>query len=235
MDNAHGGPLAAALQDLQHIFGGRLQGFVAYGDADATPAPSLALVQSISADDLARCAARAASWHRAGCATPLLLTRDEFAGSLDAFPIEYGAILDSHRVMFGADPFAGLTIRDEDLRRACEVQVKSLLLHLREDYIECRGRAADVESLVVDSAPAFMQLLRRLARLDDVICHSSADIANYACGRPRLDARVVGDVLALARNSSASGVDAVKLYPDYLTAVESLWRFVDRWRATTGQ
>jgi hypothetical protein len=232
MDNANGGALAVPLHDLQNIFGTRLQAFVAYGDPDASPATSLALVHSISADDLAACASRASAWHRAGCAAPLLLTRDEFAGSLDAFPLEYGAIIDSHRVMFGADPFAGLAIRDEDVRRAVEVQVKSLLVHLREDFIECRGRAEDVTPLVADSAPAFAQLLRRLARLDDVICHTTADIANYASGRPRLDPRVVGDVLALARNSSGSGVDAVKLYPAYLAAVESLWRFVDSWRAT---
>jgi hypothetical protein len=230
MDNAHGGLLAVALQDLHNIFGARLHALVAYGEPDATPVSSLALVQSISAEDLAACAARAAAWHRAGCATPLLLTRDEFAGSLDAFPIEYGAILDSHRVVHGADPFAGLTIRDEDLRRAVEVQVKSLLVHLRENYIEARGRASDVTALVAESAPAFTQLLRRIARLDDVVCTTSAEIANYASGRPRLDARVVSDVLALARNSSTSGVDAVKLYPEYLAAVESLWRFVDRWR-----
>ena len=244
MDNAHGdthpatqsprrgdpGPLAVALHDLQHIFGERLHAFVAYGDADAAPATSLGLVRSITADDLTACAARASSWHRAGCATPLLLTRDEFVHSLDAFPIEYGAILDSHRVLFGANPFAGLTIRDEDLRRACEVQVKSLLVHLRENYMDCRGRPADVAALVVDSAPALAQLLRRLARLDDVVCSTSADLANYACGRPKLDARVVGDMFALARSSSASGVDPVKLYPEYLAAVESLWRFVDRWR-----
>ena len=239
MDNAHGdthpGPLAVALYDLHHIFGERLQAFVAYGDADAAPAPSLALLRSITPDDLSACAARAAAWHRAGCATPLLLTRDEFAGSLDAFPIEYGAILDSHRVLFGSNPFTGLAIRDEDLRRGCEVQVKSLLVHLREDYIECRGRPADVAALVADSAPPFTQLLRRLARLDDVVCSTTAELANYACGRPKLEARVVGDVLALSRNASASGVDAVKLYPEYLAAVESLWRFVDSWKATTGR
>jgi hypothetical protein len=59
MDNSHGGPLAVALHDLQNIFGSRLHAFVAYGETDASPAPSLALVQSISADDLGACAARA--------------------------------------------------------------------------------------------------------------------------------------------------------------------------------
>ena len=230
MKTAHGGPLAVALHDLQHIFGERLQAFVAYGDPEAEPAPSLALVGVITAEDLAACASRAASWHRAGCATPLLLTRDEFAGSLDAFPIEYGEIIDTHRVLFGSNPFAGLAIADEDMRRACEVQVKSHLLHLRENYLECSGRPADVAALVAESAPAFAQLLRRLARLDDVVCSTTQELNAYACGRPKLPARVVGDVLALARNRDASGVDAAKIYPDYVAAVESLWRFVDGWR-----
>jgi hypothetical protein len=231
MDNAHGGPFAAALQDLQHIFGDRLQAFVAYGDANAAPAPSLALVRTISADDLSRCAARIASWHRAGCATPLLLTRDEFAASLDAFPIEYGEILETHHVLFGANPFAGLAIRDEDLRRACEVQVKSHLVHLRENYLEFGGKPADVAAMVADSAPAFALLLRRLARLDGVPAATSAELVAFASSR-KLDARLVGDLLALARNRDGGGVDTMKLFPEYLAAVEALWRFVDRWKAT---
>lgn len=232
MNTSHGGPYAVVLQDLQHIFGGRLQALVAYGDPTGTPGLSLALVQAISADDLNACAARASAWHRAGCATPLLLTRDEFAGSLDAFPLEYGEILDTHRVIHGSDPFSGLAIRDEDVRRACEVQVKSLLLHLREDFIESRGRPADVAGLVADSAPAFAQLLRRLARLDDVRASTNQELTTYAADRIKLESRTVGDVLALAKNASASGVDPARLFPNYLASVEALWRFVDRWRAT---
>jgi hypothetical protein len=232
MDNAHGGPLAVALQDLQHIFGERLHALVAYGEPGATPAPSLALVSAISADDLNRCAARVSAWHRAGCATPLMLTRNEFGGSLDAFPIEYGEIIDTHRVIFGADPFTGLAIHVEDLRRACEVQIKSHLVHLRENYLECGGRPAEVAAFVTDSAPSFAQLLRRIARLDGVPVNTSAELIAYASSRTRLDARLVGDLLALAKTGGAAGVDGMKLYPDYLAAVEALWRFVDRWRAT---
>src|SRR3982750_2665851 len=166
MATSHGGSLAAALHDLQHIFGDRLQAFMSYGRAAANPAPSLALVRSITADDLDRCASHAAAWHRAGCATPLLLTKEEFAGSLDAFPTEYGEILETHHLLFGSNPFAGMTIRPEDLRRACEVQVKSHLVHLRENYVECRGRQSDITALGAEAAPAFALILRRLARLD---------------------------------------------------------------------
>src|SRR6188768_1636970 len=153
MATSHGGALAVALQDLQHIFGERLQAMVAYGQPGADPAPSLALVRAITAADLDDCASRVASWHRAGSATPLLLTSEEFAGSLDAFPVEYGEIIETHHLLFGVDPFAGLSIRTDDLRRACEVQVKSHLLHLREDFVECGGRPAAVAALVTDSAP----------------------------------------------------------------------------------
>ena len=230
MDSQHGGPLAATLHDLQYIFGDRLQAFVAYGHADATPSPSVALVHTLTQDDLAACAARASAWHRAGSATPLLLTTTEFAGSLDAFPIEYGEILDTHRVLFGGDLFTGLAIRPEDLRRACEVQVKSHLLHLREDFVECGGRPAAVAALVADSAPAFALLLRRLARLDGHAAATAVDLGAYAARRPQLDPRVVGDVLALAPGGSATGVDAARLFPAYLAAVERLSQFIDTWK-----
>ena len=231
MATSHGGPLAVALHDLQHIFGERLQAFVAYGQPGATPAPNLAIVRTITADDLDQCASHAAAWHRAGCATPLLLTRDEFAGSLDAFPIEYGEIIDTHHVLFGLDPFAGLTIRTEDLRRECETQVKSHLLHLRENYIECRGRQSHVAALVAEAAPAFALILRRLARLDGFAANTNSDLSAYATQRPGLDARTVGSVLALAGDHHASGVDAMRLFPGYLTAVEQLWHFIDRWKS----
>lgn len=230
MDSQHGGPLAATLHDLQHIFGDRLQAFVAYGHADEAPAPSVALVRTLTHDDLAACAARAAAWHRAGSATPLLLTRDEFAGSLDAFPVEYGEIIDTHRPIFGVDPFAGLSIRADDLRRACEVQIKSHLLHLREDFVECGGRPAAVSALVSDSAPGFALLLRRLARLDGHAAATPVDLGVYAALRPKLDPRVVGDVLALSSGASAAGVDPARLFPAYLTALERLSQFIDTWK-----
>ena len=231
MATSHGGSLAVALQDLQNIFGSRLLALVGYGATGSELASSLALVETISSDDLDRCAARAASWHRAGCATPLVLTKDEFAGSLDSFPIEYGEIIATHHVIFGANPFTGLAIRPEDLRRACEIQVKSHLVHLRENYIESRGYQSHVRALVGEAAPAFKVILRRLAHLDGVPVDSDADLSAFAVKRPGLDARVVGDVLAIAKDPAGSGVDAMRLYPGYLAAVEKLWRFIDRWKS----
>ena len=230
MDSASGDPLAGLLHDLQGTFGPRLNAFVTYGHEGTTPLPSLAIVESLTVEDLSACARHAKSWHRDGAATPLILTRDEFADSLDAFPLEYGEILDTYRLLHGGDPFTGLSIRPEDLRRACEVLAKSHLLHLRENYMDGSARPAAISALVAESAPAFATLLRRLARLDGNKATTPLELGHYAAARPGLDARVVGDVFALAASGDQSGVDPLRLFPDYLAAAEQLARFIDAWR-----
>jgi len=222
------------VDDLKRIFGDRLEAVVVYGWRLHGAVPSLALVRSLALEDLNACAARSGAWHRAGAATPLLLTRAEFARSLDAFPIEYGEIIEHHEIVLGEDPFDGLSIGRDDLRRACEVQVKSHLLHLREDYVEGAGRSREIESLVRESAPGFAAVLRHLARLDGADGATAADLVRYASHRVRLDPHVVGDLLALSDPEGVPTVDAVKLFPAYLAAMERTADFVDRWREAEG-
>jgi hypothetical protein len=223
-------PLQPVVEDLQRIFGTRLKAVMRYGWRPRDRMPSLALVQSLTLEDLSACAARTLQWHRSGCATPLLLTPHEFARSLDAFPIEYDEILATSELVAGTHPFAGLSISRADLRRACEVQVKSHLLHLREDYLEGAARPAHVAALVKESAPAFVALIRHLARLDNAPVETNAELVRYASQRIALDPRVVGDLIALAEPETIDTVDASRLFPAYLAAVERLAEFVDSWQ-----
>ena len=161
---------------------------------------------------------------------PLPLAQAEFMRSLDAFPLEYGEIVRAHRRVYGNDPFAGVTIAAEDLRRGCETQVKSHLVHLREGFIESGGRPTAVGDLVSASAPAFTALLRHVAWLS----------GNHQPGRlvaTREGARVAGipdnivtDMIALEQRETVPTTDPAKLLPEYLAAVEQLARAVDAWR-----
>lgn len=222
--------LQPVADDLRAIFGDRLEAMVGYGWHPQDRVPSMALVKSLTLDDLNACGARTSHWHRAGCATPLLLTPHEFARSLDAFPIEYGEILATSELVVGTLPFDGLAISRDDMRRACEVQVKSHLLHLREDYMEGGGRPANVAALVRESAPAFAALLRHMARLDNASITTTGELVAYSARRIGLDERVVGDLLALSAPDTMSTVDAGRAFPSYLAAVERLADFVDSWR-----
>ena len=198
-------------RDLQKIFGARLQSLVAYGQRH-----TLAVVDTLTSDDLRACARRAAAWHDGKLATPLLLASHEFASALDAFPLEFGTILSDHTVVSGTNPFVGLSVDPADLRRAVEVQARSHLLHLREGFVETRGNSDALAILIVESAPAFAALLKSVSRLDA-----------HAAAHPAGDA-----IVALVGVHEISGAEADRLFPPYLEAVERLVSHVDQWHAS---
>jgi hypothetical protein len=212
--------------DLRGVFGARLRSVVAYGahlegDADA-PLTCMALVASLTTEDLQGCATLASRWGRSHVATPLILPESEFRRSLDAFPLEYGEIIRSHERVFGENPFLDVVIASDDLRRACETQVKSHLVHLREAFIESGGKPSAVASVVQASASGFTALLRNVARLTGVLKPSSH------CPRPG------GTHLRASRGRSLSralsGITAVDL-PAFLSiASEQLANAIDTWR-----
>lgn len=223
----------ALVADLKHIFGGRLQSVVAYGphlegDTNAL-LTCLGLVDSLGLTDLEACAAMAPRWTRHRIATPLLLATDEFRRSLDAFPLEYGEILRAHERVYGADPFIGAAIRPEDLRRACETQIKSHLVHLREGFIESAGRPESIAELVRASAPAFGALLRSVARLNGSAATSRAAATRDGARVATLPDAIVGEILALEQRPAIPTTDAARLFPEYLAAVEQLARTIDTW------
>src|SRR4051812_24305536 len=161
-------------RELREIFGARLKSLVVYGmrsgqrSADdhapahahsAAPSRTLAVVEGMTRDDLRACALRVDHWHERALATPLFVAAHEFDRSLDAFPLEFGAILADHLLVSGTNPFAASKVDASDVRRACEVQARSHLLHLREGYLETRARADALSDLIVQSAPAFAALV----------------------------------------------------------------------------
>jgi hypothetical protein len=224
----------ALVSDLRSIFGDRLHAVVAYGPhldgrTDA-PLTCLALVGDLTANDLDGCARAASHWTRQGLATPLVLPRAEFRSSLDAFPLEYGEIIRTHQRVYGEDPFAGVTIAPADVRRACETQAKSHLLHLRESYIEAGGRPSVVADLVAASAPAFTALLRHVARLSGSTATEHAQATREGARAAGVDDRIAGDLLSLELGSPVPTTDAARLFPGYLAAVEQLARAIDAWR-----
>lgn len=234
-------------RDLGGIFGGRLQSLSTYGEhapGRAAPAASghdthaakdethtLAIVDALTRDDLQACAARMSAWHDAGLATPLLLAAREFERSLDAFPLEFGSILADHVVVSGRSPFQGLTVSHADIRRGCEVQARSHLLHLREGMLETRGRADALSILIVQSAAPLAALLRSMARLEGLDTHDVAAAAHHIERRLDVPAGSITSIVALAGVTEISSQEATRLFPSYLDAVDRLVAYVDGWSA----
>jgi hypothetical protein len=218
-------------RDLRAIFGDRLRSLVVYAAiAGDDRTSTLAVVDGLSADDLRACVGQVDAWDDAGLSTPLFVATHEFERSLDAFPFEFGAILADHAVVSGADPFTGVRVDPAYLRHACEVQARSHLLHLREGFLETRGRGDALAELLLRSAAPLVALLQSVARLEGMTPAGdpAAALVEQRTGVP---SGSLARIAQLTGRRDLSSDEARRLFPGYLDAVQRLTAYIDRWRA----
>ncbi len=159
-----------------------------------------------------------------------MLPARELARSLDAFPLELAAIAADHLLVCGTAPFDHLHVNPVDVRRACEVQARSHLLHLRQACVEARDKDEALARVVLQSAAPLAALVRAVARLrggDGEDAAASAREVQQAIGAP---GTALEDVVALAGAASMPPDRARHLFPPYLHAVGRLVELVDGWR-----
>jgi len=126
----------------------------------------LVILRTLGAAELRRGAELAREWATEGNPPPLMFGEAEWRASADVFPIEYTDMRDAHRVLRGADPFAGLSIRWADLRLQCEHELKGKKIQLRERYMISAETPEELGRLLLHSFPTFLTLFRTALRLE---------------------------------------------------------------------
>lgn len=221
-------------RELRGVFGARLQSLVIYGSRAGSHAATrtMALVESLTEQDLRGCASRLAAWHAAGLATPLIVPAREFDRSLDVFPLEFSAIIADHVVVAGAAPFEQAAVERADLRRACEIQARGHLLHLREGFIETAQNGNALAVLVAESAAPLNAILSSLVHLEGGSALDTGAAARHAERLLEVPGGAIADVARLTSIHELSAADAERIFPAYLSAMERLVEYVDGWAGT---
>lgn len=212
--------------DAARVFGDRFVALVAYD-----PERAVVFTARVIPADLVALAPLSEVWHRDGLRTPLVMTREEFLRSLDAFPLEYQAIIDRHVVIAGQDPLPGLAISPEDLRRGCEVQAKAHLIHLRQGWLEAGGQSSELADLVRESAAPWRVLLENVARLRGVSPDDDGALSAFAGSVTGMAPDLIEALLAAGHGGADLPARLVVRLPDYLAGAEQLWATIDTWRA----
>lgn len=222
-------------RDLDETFGARLQSLVAYSGHQADGSVhSCAIVDGLGFRDLVACLPMTENWHHRGIAVPLMLASGEFERTVDIFPLEYSSILADYKVVRGQDPFQGIAISSEDIRRATEGQAKSHLIHLREAFLESHGETTRVGRLIAASAAPLRALLTNIARLADsglAATPSDEALAEMAKTRIGVSASLIREVLASSAGGRSAIADPSALLAHYIEASQQIWEYVDRWRS----
>ena len=126
-------------QMFRNVFGERLESLIVYGsflresfDSRSSDVNLLVILTEAAGQQLRELGADGNRKLRKNRITPLILSRDEFLGSADVFPMEYLDIAENHRVILGPDVTEHLQISKANLRHEVEHQLRGNLVSLRQ-------------------------------------------------------------------------------------------------------
>ena len=154
--------------------GPRLGSLLLYGSAARHPNEAASAMNTLllvrdgramESELFAKLAAPVRSWIAAGHPPPLMMTDQEWRESSDAFPIEYEDIREAHRLLAGRDPWSGIIVRREDLRRQLEHELMGKLMHLRQSFAAYWNDPKRLADVVRETQSSFLAMLRAALRL----------------------------------------------------------------------
>jgi hypothetical protein len=227
----------ALVEQVKQAVPGKLRSAVLYGSAvagDFVPGTSnynvLLVVDGLGLAELDALSQAAAPWTRAGHRPPLLFTPGQLQASADVFPIELLDMRQSHRMLFGEDPLAGVTTEPEHLRLQLRRELKGRLLALREGYLLTAGRPKRVLQLLTGSVAGFLSLFRAALRLfQEATPPAKTDALKQLAQHIPFDPQPLLDVHDLKhRRRRPREFSPPALFESYLKTVQQVAEAVDR-------
>lgn len=165
--------IAALAKGIEQALGARLVAFMLYGSTARAPehdrsrggGNTLLVCDAIDEALFAALETPLRAWLRAGHEPPLIFSEQEWRRSGDAFAIEYEEIRDAHRLLAGRDPWHGITVRREDVRRQLESELRGKLVRLRQAYAAFREDGRRLSEIIAAGVPGLLTMFRTLLRL----------------------------------------------------------------------
>ena len=229
---------ATFIDDLKTTHGDNLASVVLYGSAvtgEFVPRQSnynlLIALNQIAPKDLRAAQAPMREWQRLGHPLPTYFTLAELHDAADVFPIEFRQMERARTVLYGVDPFANISISDENLRHQTEYELRSKLLQLRKLYIPASTSGEKLKELMSDSLSSFAALFRAVLLLHDVESPTQKrDTVLLLEQKFGIAEKPFGTIFALRENDAPKLNDnqTHSLFADYLREIERVIEIVDK-------
>ncbi|MGA9391724.1 MAG: nucleotidyltransferase domain-containing protein [Candidatus Sulfotelmatobacter sp.] len=161
---------------------------------------------------------------------PLFMTRDEIARSTDVFAIELMDVKQHHRVLFGDDVFANLSIPSTLHRVQVEYELREKLALLRQHLLLAADKESRMWELLVRSVSSFATLFRHaLMVLEENAPVGKREAVQALAQRIGFDASSVLQVLDVREGkASRKKFDVADVFSRYLSALEQVTAAVDK-------
>ena len=152
---------------LKDAAGGNLLSVMLYGSAATgefheghSDLNILCVTRSLGRDDLSKLHDASAWWAKKGHPAPLFFMLHELEHSTDVFTIELLDIKAAHRVLYGEDVIASLSVPMDFHRLHVERELRNNTLRLRQHYVRHPADSRKTLELMTSSISTFAALFR---------------------------------------------------------------------------
>lgn len=228
--------LRAYVKEVRGVYGEQISGIILYGSAvrgDFLPGRSnlniLLCVASYDVALLQKYGALHKRWGKEQIVVPLFMTPDDLRSASSVFPLEYLDIQESHRVLWGEDPFVGFKVDPRYLAVEVIQSLRSNLLRVRQRFVEGGGTEEATTILLPLSITALLPALRGLQRaLGRPVCAHGDLLLKDMDSQLGIDCGGLRDAWLLKRGQISPGKKEVpRLMERYLESVDRLVRKVE--------
>jgi hypothetical protein len=226
--------LAERLHDVARE---NLESIILYGSAargDFHEAHSdlnvLCVLRSLRAAELAQISAVVKWWTSSQRQPPpLFFSAEELRQSADVFAIEILDMQQSHRVLYGTDVVAGISVPMNLHRVQVEHELRTVLLKLRQHLLRDAGNQQELGAVLAKSFSSVLTLLRHtLIALQERPSAAANEIFARIGALTGASAQAFETVRALREAKSFDKNAVLPAYDGYLTALEKVIAALDR-------
>lgn len=164
--------VATFVTAARQVFVDDLRSVILYGsgaEGRLRPTSDINLLLVLSSFDPTKAAAIRSQFAYAESAsrvTAMFILESEITSAVELFAQKFSDILRRHRVLFGPDPFSGISVpRSAEIWRLKQVLL-NLTLRLRESYVEYGSTPERISRLIADSAGPIRSCAASLLELE---------------------------------------------------------------------
>ena len=189
----------------------------------------LCILRSMRVAELARVSAVVKWWttvqHQPA---PLFFTSEELRRSADVFAIELLDMQQSHRVLYGSDAVAGITVPMNLHRVQVEHELRTLLLRLRQHFLREPGNQQELGTVLAKSISSTLTLLRHtLIAFKEQVPNNSSEVFVRIAALTTANASAFEAVWRLREAKSLDKEVVLPVYDAYLAALEKVIAALD--------
>jgi hypothetical protein len=228
---------------IRQAMGENLQSVILYGSGasgefhpEFSNVNLLCVVREASYATLSALAPVVEWWTRQKRHVPLVLTGEELQRSADVFSIELLDMQQRHRVLFGTDAIANLTIPMQFHRAQVEYELREKTILLRERFLLAGTDKKRLWELLMASLSTFSTLFRHsLIALGERPPDSKRETIRTLAQRIKFDPSPFVQLLDIREHKAdQKQFDATDVFARYLAAIQQVTAAVDRMLDSTG-